>query len=246
VFVKLKKIVYVVSNQLSEWLKCCQSARVHYITHIRSVNVYNSQTHDYLPTDHQQRPTTMNSKTTPFPFMNCCQPIWKIGKVDGFSRYTICANGNVINDKTKRVLKVTPDKTSGYRRYCIINDDGKKKMMLCHRLVALALIPNPDQKEMIDHIDRNRLNNNINNLRWVTNSENQINKCMCKRKNSGDGYRHITQETRRGKQYYVIQIRRNGKRILNKWCGKDKYTLEQVVQFRNEFYKKHDITIEDE
>jgi hypothetical protein len=188
----------------------------------------------------------MNSKTTPFPFMNCCQPIWQIGKVAGFSRYTVCADGNVINDKKKRVLKGTPDKTTGYRKYEIVNDDGKKKMMLCHRLVALALIPNPEQKEMVDHIDRNKLNNHISNLRWVTNSENQINTCMRKRKNKGDGYRHITQETKYGKQYYVIQIRRNRKRILNKPFGKDKYTLEQVVQFRNEFYKTHDITIEDE
>jgi hypothetical protein len=188
----------------------------------------------------------MNSKTTPFPFMNCCQPIWQIGKVVGFSRYTVCADGNVINDKKKTVLKGSLKSTNGYKEYKLMNDDGVKKHMLCHRLVALALIPNPEQKQMVDHIDRNKFNNHISNLRWVTNSENQINKCMGKRKNSGDGYRHITQETRRGKQYYVIQIKRNGKHILSKWCGKDKYTLEQVVQFRNEFYKKHDITIEDE
>jgi len=177
--------------------------------------------------------------------MNCCQPIWKIGKVDGFSRYTICADGNVINDEMKTVLKGTIY-NRGYRIYNIKNDEGVKKKMLGHRLVALALIPNPDQKEMVDHIDRNRLNNNINNLRWVTNGENQINKCMGKRKNSGDGYRHIIQQTRRGKQYYNISITRKGKKIVDKSYGKDECTIEQVVHIRNEFYKKHDITIEDE
>jgi hypothetical protein len=188
----------------------------------------------------------MNSKTTPFPFMNCCQPIWKIGKVAGFSRYTVCADGNVINDKKKMVLKGSPDKTTGYRRYCIINDDGKKKMMFCHRLVALALIPNPEQKQMVDHIDRNKFNNHISNLRWATNSENQINTPMRKRKIEGDGYRHIRERTMYGKQYYELKIQRKGKCILYERCRKDECTIEQVVQIRNEFYKKHDITIEDE
>jgi len=204
------------------------------------------QSNTRLPTDHQQQPTTMNSETTTFPFMNCCQPIWKIGKVDGFSRYTICGDGNVINDKKKTALKGSLKSTNGYKQYKLLNDDGKQKMMLCHRLVALAFIPNPEQKQMVDHIDRNKFNNHISNLRWSTNSENQINTPMRKRKNEGDGYRHITQETVCGNQYYRIQIKRRGKHILNKPCRKDEYTLEQVVHIRNEFYKKHDIKIEDE
>lgn len=45
-----------------------------------------------------------------------------------------------------------------------------------HRLVAEAFIPNPDGKEEVDHIDTNRSNNMVSNLRWVSKKENHANK----------------------------------------------------------------------
>jgi len=51
--------------------------------------------------------------------------------------------------------------------------DGSKHRLYAHRLVAQAFIPNPEHKAEINHIDGNVLNNNVDNLEWVTPSENQ-------------------------------------------------------------------------
>lgn len=50
-----------------------------------------------------------------------------------------------------------------------------KKMMGLHRLMALAFIPNPENKPHVDHIDRNPGNFALDNLRWVTRNENLAN-----------------------------------------------------------------------
>lgn len=60
--------------------------------------------------------------------------------------------------------------SAGYRMISV-----KGTMMLLHRLIASCFIPNPDNKPFIDHIDGNRLNNMVTNLRWATNAENMRN-----------------------------------------------------------------------
>lgn len=78
--------------------------------------------------------------------------------------------------------------TVGYRTYperikpCVKNRYGyyqvtlskeaKSRTFRVHRLVALAFIPNPDNKPYINHIDGNKKNNRIENLEWCTASEN--------------------------------------------------------------------------
>ena len=59
---------------------------------------------------------------------------------------------------------------SNYMVYLYKNGEGKR--FLVHRLVALTFIPNPENKPQINHKDGNPLNNNVNNLEWVTSSEN--------------------------------------------------------------------------
>lgn len=63
----------------------------------------------------------------------------------------------------------------GYRKYSITFDDGSHKEVFAHRLVALAYIPNKDaNKTLVNHKDGDKLNNNVDNLEWVTPSENNL------------------------------------------------------------------------
>lgn len=62
-----------------------------------------------------------------------------------------------------------PDR-GGYYRFSI-----KGKTYKIHRLIAETFIANPLNKPSVDHIDRDRTNNDVSNLRWANNSEQQRN-----------------------------------------------------------------------
>lgn len=61
----------------------------------------------------------------------------------------------------------------GYQRLTV-TINGIKKSPTIHQLVALAFIPNPDNKPQVNHKDGNKLNNHVDNLEWVTNEENRL------------------------------------------------------------------------
>ena len=77
---------------------------------------------------------------------------------------------------------------------------GKRRYVQVHRLVAEVFIPNPNNYPCVDHIDTNRLNNVVSNLRWVThrmNSNNPITRQHLTGENNPFYGKHHTTETRR-------------------------------------------------
>lgn len=94
---------------------------------------------------------------------------WK--KIENFSNYSVSSMGEVRNDKTNKILKQSHN-NKGYM-YCYIKrDDGVYKNCQVHRLVAKTFIPNINDKPCVNHKDYNPSNNNVENLEWVTHSEN--------------------------------------------------------------------------
>jgi hypothetical protein len=90
-------------------------------------------------------------------------------KLDGFEeKYKVTNDGKIWSNYINVFLKPYYSK-GGYLRVKINFGERNKKFMV-HRLVALAFIENkdPEKYTQVDHIDCNRTNNNVINLRWVT------------------------------------------------------------------------------
>nr|DAJ23253.1 MAG TPA: homing endonuclease [Caudoviricetes sp.] len=92
--------------------------------------------------------------------------------LDGYeSKYKVSNDGRIWSEYLNGYLKPYYSK-GGYMRVKVNFGERNKKFMV-HRLVAMAFIPNDDvNKTQVDHIDSNRINNNVDNLRWVTPKEN--------------------------------------------------------------------------
>lgn len=95
------------------------------------------------------------------------QEDWKT--IKGYEKYKISNLGEIKNSKTGRILK--KDKSRNYYEV-VLSEKGKIKKYSVHRLVAEYFIPNPENKPQVNHKDGNKLNNKVDNLEWVTCSEN--------------------------------------------------------------------------
>jgi hypothetical protein len=144
-------------------------------------------------------------------------------QITDFPDYEVSNQGRVRRGDNILSQYIHSFKGADYKRLGLFRG-GKQYQILVHRLVGQAFILNPENKPQIDHIDRNGLNNLVENLKWATASENSLNRDM---KVSVGGDRHIY-KTQWGT--FCVQLRRGGKQVANKKFK----TLEEAKAYRDE------------
>jgi hypothetical protein len=144
-------------------------------------------------------------------------------KIPSYPDYEVSNMGNV--RRCGRLLKPTLY-TNGY--YCVqLSSDSIRKSKTIHRLVASLFIPNPDNKEFIDHLSGNKLDNRVENLKWATPSENKLNP-NTPQKIGVSGLRHIY---KRSDTRYYVSIQRNSQVVFCETFP----TQEEAILARDNF-----------
>ena len=152
------------------------------------------------------------------------------GRVRSLYRVVVSGNCGMYHsiENSVRELKPHIDKL-GYKHFTLMQM-GKIKVVLAHRLVAEAFIPNPENKPNVNHIDFNPSNNNVENLEWVTQKENVRHSvhryCVPhnRKTNSGEKYISINKYNT-----FKVTIRPNHARTFK--------TLEEAIVYRDKILK---------
>jgi len=144
--------------------------------------------------------------------------------INGFDEYLIYQDGHVYSCRRKIVLKT--GLRNSYKYVNLWRDKVAYKKSI-HRLVAEHFIDNPENKPIVDHIDRDKLNNMYWNLRWATISENGLNSGV--QKNNRLGEKYISFVKSRNK--FIVQM-------VKFKISKGFETLEEAIKYRNEKCKE--------
>lgn len=96
---------------------------------------------------------------------------WKsFTEIDGFNGlYRISKDGMIFSEIVSKYMR--PTIKNGYY-FISLRKNGRYYGFYLHRLIATTFIPNPECKRCVNHIDGNKKNNSLQNLEWVTHSEN--------------------------------------------------------------------------
>jgi hypothetical protein len=161
--------------------------------------------------------------------------------IKNYETYSITEDGIIIDLRNGKVLNQR-DNGTGYKVVTLKNPNGGK-VCLVHRLLAINFIENPNNLPEVDHIDRDKTNNNLSNLRWADDFVNSQNRSVTNQL----GLRFICYEnnTKYRCSRYRIKIQRNKKVLLNKSFGTGNNTLEEVIKYRDDFCKKNNIDFTD-
>ncbi len=143
-------------------------------------------------------------------------------KIEHYPNYEIFQDGRVKNIKTERFLTQHIDTTGYYK--VTLSKKGKQKTFRIHRLIGKVFLENPNNYKTIDHINRNKLDNRLDNLRWASSTTQRLNQKNRKNKLN----EHNISIRKNYKKKYCVQIRRPNINICKLF-----YTLEEAKAYRN-------------
>lgn len=120
------------------------------------------------------------------------------GRIRSTNRTIVYKDGRVFHYKQK-IRKLYEDK-DGYLM-CGIRNKGKREVIKVHRAVAAAFIENPEYKKEVNHINGVKTDNRVDNLEWVTSSENKVHACKLGLSDPAKNVR-----SKRGTEHYLCKV----------------------------------------
>lgn len=147
-----------------------------------------------------------------------------VKQIRGFPDYLVSSEGRLLSTK-RDIHELKLRKTQCGYWGTTLKVDGKRVDVTIHRLVAESFIPNPFDKSQVNHKDGNKNNNSVENLEWVTPSENQIHaflQGLSNQANGEDHYNHKLSENQ------VLEIRSLFSKGWNKTALSIKYNVSRA------------------
>lgn len=161
--------------------------------------------------------------------------------IPGYPGYYAGYDGTIYSTKSNRCLSLIPVK-KGYLQVTLMTHSHKQHSKRVNRLVAMAWIPNPDNKPEVHHKDEDKTNNSVENLAWVTSKEN--NNAGTHNQRSSNTQRNdpkrskpvvLTNIVDGSKLYFgsAMEARRTGYRVDSVLSGKNKTVKGYTVDYTN-------------
>jgi hypothetical protein len=145
--------------------------------------------------------------------------------IPGFPSYRINREGMVINQNNEEKIW----HGNKYNQCSMYDIESKQmKTVLQHRLLAQTFLPNPNNLVDVDHINRNKRDNRLENLRWVSKADNEKNKGLTSRNTSGEKYISWCKAKQRWQVQIIYEakcIRRYLRTIEEAICVRDEILL---------------------